>query len=234
MSKKTKRGKKYLKVKEKVNTKKELSIDEAIKLVKQVSYSKFPGKVELKVNVNIDPKDSEQNIRFTTQLPHPMHDKKKKILIFTNESVDIKEYPNLEITVGDETTIEKIKKGDLEVSSFDKVAAEPSYMPKVAQIAQILGPKGLMPSPKSNTVGEPKKILNNLNKGQVEVRAQPGNKVIHLVVGTVESKDKELKENIEYLLQEINKNKPNKVKKKFIESAFICATMSPSIKINIE
>ncbi|HHH14291.1 MAG TPA: 50S ribosomal protein L1 [candidate division WWE3 bacterium] len=234
MAKKKQRGKKYLEVKKKVNTKKELPIEEAVKLVKETSYSKFPGKIELKVNVNVDPKDSEQNVRFTTELPHPIPGKKKKVLVFTNEKIEQKDYPNLELTLGDETVIEQIKKGEMDVSEFDKVVAEPSYMPKIAQIAQILGPKGLMPSPKSNTVGAPKKILTSLNKGQVEVRTQPGNKVIHLVVGSVESKDADIVENIKHLIEEINKNRPAKVKKKFMESAYISATMSPSVKIVIE
>ena len=226
-----KRSVKYLKAKEKISTNEGLSINEAIDAVKKLSYSKFTGSIELKVNLNIDPKDSEQNIRFTTELPHPTG-KKRKVLALTEENLN-STYNSLEVIKGNDLSIKKIEESKLlPKTDFDMLITEAKFMPQLAKVARILGPKGLMPSPKSNTVGNVKDILNSLDKGQILIRSQPSNRVIHLVLGKANTSTQELIENFNRVIEDIRKNKPPKVKKEFISSIYLSATMGPSIKVN--
>ena len=222
------RGKKYTKAK-KLIKEESMPLKEAIEAVKKASYAKFGGVIELKVVVNTDPKDNEQNIRFTCTLPHAFG-KKKKVLAFGNFKQG--EFKTLEVIGASETSIDDILANKLTPKKdFDMVICEASFMPKLAKAARILGPKGLMPNPKTNTVGELDKILKSLDAGQVEVRVQPSNRVIHLSIGKVETQTEELVKNYKTLIDEINKKKPTKVKKTLIENIYIKATMSPSIKI---
>ena len=107
-------------------------------------------------------------------------------------------------------------------------------MPKLAKAARILGPKGLMPSPKTETVGEVEAVLDNLDKGKIEVRSQLDNRVVHLVLGTTKTEETKMKENFDKILEELRKREPAKLKKEFIESVFLSATMSKSAKVILE
>lgn len=225
-----KHSKKYKQNKKAIGQK-EYSIDEAIKLAKDKNLAKFGGSIELKVNVNIDPKDSEQNIRFLTTLPHYTMDKKKVLVFgeFKNEK-----FKNVEPIKGDEKTVDNILSNKVQhKKDFDLIITSPAFMPKIAKAARVLGPKGLMPNPKTNTVGDVNSILKELDKGQVEVRSQPSNKVIHLVLGNTKTSDKDLAENYNKLLNEIIKHKPPKVKKGYLQSVFVSATMSPSVRVSV-
>lgn len=225
------RGKNYKKAKKLIKSEL-LEIEKAIELVKKADYSTYTSSIEVKVNLNVDAKDSEQNVRFTCSIPHPFGEQ-KKVLAF-GEFKETK-FNTLKVIKGTEETVEKILAGKFNAKKdFDLVICDASFMPKIAKAARILGPKGLMPNPKTNTVGELDKILPMLDKGQVEVRLQPSNKVIHLVIGKITDKDTNLIENYKTLIDEINKHKPTKVKKIFIQSVYIKSSQSPSIGVKAE
>jgi len=227
------RSKQYKTVAKKVNRKVVLPITEAVDLIKKSSYSKFKGSLELKVNLNVDPKDSEQNVRFVTELPFPTG-KTKKVLVISDKKITEK-FNTLQVISGGEEIIKKVEEGKLTPQKdFTSVVTEPKYMPNIAKVARILGPKGLMPSPKTGTVGDVEKILKGLDKGQIEIRLQPGNKVVHLTLGTTDSKTEEIAANYKKVIIELKKNKPSKVKKELIISAFLSATMSPAVRVEID
>jgi len=213
------RGKKYLESKKKVSSKSNTNLSESLKLVKKVSYTKFTESLELHLNLGIDPKDSGQRVRFTTTLPNGVG-KKVKVLTISKENVD---------------DIAKIVSGKLKPGKdFDIVIATPEVMKDIAKVARILGPKGMMPSPKNGTVtADIKKAEEKFSKGQIEVKSQSGYPVLHQLVGNLKMKDKELVENIEFLISEIKKNRPAKVKGKFIKKAVVCSSMGPSVRLDL-
>lgn len=226
--KKTKRGKNYIKAKKTLSSE-PVAIEKAVEQVKSTNLTKFNSTVEVKINVNVDPKDSEQNVRFMCEIPHSLG-KTKKVLAF-GEFKDAK-FKTLTVIKGTEAEVEKVFNGKLvPKKDFDIVVASPEFMPKLAKAAKVLGPKGLMPNPKTNTVGKLDEVLKELDKGQVVVRTQPSNKVIHLSIGTIKSKNEELVENFNKIIVDLNAHKPSKVKKDFIQSVYIKSTMSPSIKV---
>jgi len=228
-----KRGKNYKKAAKSLKPGKLYSVKEAIELVKKAEYTSFKSTFEAKINVGIDVADNEQNIRFTTSLPHSTG-RKKIVLAFTDADLSKLKFKSLEVVKGDDKAIESVNTNKLVAGKdFTMVVADPSYMPKIAKIARVLGPKGLMPSPKTETVGDVTKILQNLDGGQIEVRSQPSNKVIHLVLGKTENKAEELAENLNKVIDEINKHKPAKVKKVLIESVYIKSTMSPAVRVQL-
>lgn len=225
---KIKRSKNYIKAKKLVSSE-PISIQKAVQQAKKANLANFDATIELKINVNIDPKDSEQNVRFMCEIPHTLG-KTKKVLAF-GEFKDQK-FKTLTVTKGTESEVDKIFNGKLvPKKDFDLVVASPEFMPKIAKAAKVLGPKGLMPNPKTNTVGKLDEVLKNLDKGQIEVRTQPSNKVIHLSIGTVKSKDNQIVENFNKIVTDLKAHKPDKVKKDFIQSIYIKTSMSPSIKV---
>ena len=170
-------------------------------------------------NLGIDPQNSDQRIRFTTTLPHGIG-KSIKVLVISDKNVD---------------EVDKIVSGKLKPGTdFDTIIATPSVMKNLAKAARILGPKGMMPSPKTGTVTDnPKKASDDLAKGQVEIKNQPSHSVIHQIVGKVSFDNKKLVENIGHLIKELNANKPAKVKGKFIQKVVVCTSMGPSVKIEV-
>lgn len=227
------RGKQYKKALKNFKVGKAYSATEAVDLIKKGEYANFKTTFEAKINLNIDPGDNEQNIRFTTSLPHSTG-RKKIVLAFTDTEIDSKKYKTLTVIKGDDKAIDQVISNKLVPGKdFTMVVTDPSYMPKIAKIARVLGPKGLMPSPKTETVGEVEKILKNLDGGQIEVRSQPSNRVIHLVLGKTANKTEELTENLKTIIDEVNKHKPTSVKKILIDSVFVKSTMSPSVRVEI-
>lgn len=218
----------YKKAREAVHKKANLSTEEAIKDIRKAAYAKFTESVELHVKLGIDKTKSDQRIRFTTSLPNGIGKKIKVLVIGTDNSGE-----KDGVIYRDASAIDEIVKGDLKPDTdFNIIVAHPSAMKDIAKAAKILGPKGLMPSPKNGTVTDnPKAAIEELAKGQVEIRTQGGHAVIHQIVGNLDFKDEELVENINHLLSELNKNAPAKVKKKFIQNVYVTSTMGPSVKI---
>lgn len=224
-----KRSKNYKEAKNKIkDTQKSYPLNEAIEMVKSAAYAKFNESVELHINLGTDPKINDQRIRFAASLPHGTG-KTAKILVISDNNSGVKENVNYR----DEKVIEEILSGKIVPDKdFDVVIATTEMMKSLAKVARILGPRGLMPSPKMGTVTDDvEKAIATQSKGQVEIKSQPNHAVIHQSVGKVNFDADKLAENISYVISEINKNTPSKLKKKLIQQVYVSSTMGPSVKI---
>lgn len=223
-----KKGKKYQAVAAKVDSTKLYTVEEACALVKETSTVKFDATVDVSFRLNIDPKHADQQLRGTVVLPHG-NGKTKKILAITHKHDEAKaagaDY------VGDKDMLEKIQKENW--FDFDVIVATPDMMGELGKMGRILGPKGLMPNPKTGTVTTtPAKTVTDIKKGMVEYRADSlGN--VHGIIGKVSFDEKALSENLTYFINTIIKSKPTTIKGKFVKSISICTTMGPGIKIDL-
>jgi len=207
-----------------------LSIEEAIAILKKTATAKFNESVELHATLNIDPKYSDQQLRTTVILPHGIG-KQVRIAVLTDDS-NFKEakFNNADI-VGNEDLIDQINKGKID---FDLLVATPNMMPKLAKLGRILGPKGLMPSPKSGTVTTNlQETLTEFKKGKFEYKADKTG-IVHVSFGKTNFEDQKLIENLTALYRSIDKNRPSGVKGKYFKNLSICTTMGPSIKLSLE
>ncbi len=223
-----KHGKKYRHIAEKIEKDKKYSIEEVVKLVKESKIAKFDESVEVHMKLNIDPRKGEEQMRGTIVLPHGTGKTKKVAVITSKKEKEAKE-AGADV-VGGEEMIEKIKNNKLQ---FDILVATPEMMPKLAPIAKILGPRGLMPSPKTETVTEKiKETVESLKKGKISYKNDDSAN-IHQVVGKLSFDDAKLQENIKTFIDAVTKAKPAAVKGKFIIGISICSTMGPGIKLTI-
>lgn len=224
-----KRGKKYRAIAEKVEGNKLYALDEAIALVKEGKVAKFDESIEVHIKLSIDPKKGDQQVRGTAILPHGIG-KSKKIAVITSTKAKEAQEAGADV-VGGEEMIEKIKLGKIE--GFDVIVATPEMMPKLAQVAKILGPRGLMPSPKTETVTDKiKDAVEMLKKGKLSFKNDNGANV-HQVIGKLSFDSAKLKENYESFVDALTKAKPTGVKGKYILSASICSTMGPGVKVSL-
>ena len=205
------------------------NLDDAIKLLKETATTKFVESAELHANLNIDPKYADQQLRTTVTLPHGIG-KQLTIAVLTNdENFDEAKNAGADI-VGNEELIENITKGNL---NFDLLIATPNMMPKLAKLGRVLGPKGLMPSPKSGTVSSNlETTLTEFKKGKFEYKADKTG-VVHVSFGKADFAENQLIDNLQALYESIEKNRPSGVKGKYFKSLFICSSMGPSIKIDL-
>lgn len=206
------------------------SLLEAIKFVKESSYVNFDASVEAHINLGLEADKAEHRIRIAVALPHGTG-KKVKVLVFAKDEAAKAASKVGADAIGDESTIEKIaQSGKVD---FDVVVATPEFMPKLAKIGRILGPQGLMPSPKSRTVTEkPAEVVSELKKGRVELRTEK-QPTIHTVIGKVSFSEKDLIENLKAIVEELLRVKPSKVRGEYIRSIFLKSTMGPSVKIDV-
>ena len=204
-------------------------IDQAVELVKKVGTAKFVESVEAHVALNIDPKYANQQLRTSLVLPNGTG-KSLRIAVFTEPDY-VKEALNLGAAVaGSDDLIEDINSGKLD---FDLLITTPQLMPKLAKLGRVLGPKGLMPSPKSGTVTTNlADAINEFKKGKLEYRADKTG-IVHLSFGKIDFSEQQLKENLLSVYNSIEKNKPSGVKGKYFKSFTICTTMSPAIKLEL-
>ena len=225
-----KRSKIYKTKQKIVNKNKEYDLDSALDLLPKLSYSKFDGVVELHINLNVDPQKSGQRVRTTVLLPHSTG-REKKILVFAKGDA-VKEAQNAGADIlGDENTIKKIEDGFLD---FDIVLAHPSMMQKLTNIARILGPKGLMPNPKSGTLTENlSKAIKEVKMGKIELKTSEKEPIIHITIGKISSPKEDLLGNINTIINAVSAAKPPKVKEPFIKSVYLTPTMGPSIRLNL-
>ncbi|MCQ2792148.1 MAG: 50S ribosomal protein L1 [Bacilli bacterium] len=225
-----KRGKKYTNVAKLVDEKKLYTIAEASALVKKTSTVKFDATIDLSVKLNVDTKLADQMIRGTIVLPHG-NGKSKKVLALTNSKVEDAKAAGAEF-VGGKEMIEKISKESW--FDYDVIVATPDMMPEIGKIGRILGPKGLMPNPKSGTVSmDIKKAIKEIKAGKVEYRVdKDGN--INLSVARVSFDEKKISENLQALCDAIVRSRPVSVKGHYISNAAIHTTMGPSIHITFE
>ncbi len=223
-----KQSKRILEIKQLIQSQ-PYSYIEAVELAKKVAKAKFNESIEAHISLNIDPKHADQQLRSTLSLPHGTG-KSLKIAVFT-ETENVNEALNFGADIaGSDDLYEKISQGNLD---FDILITSPALMSKLTKLGKILGPKGLMPSPKSGTVTTDfKSSINEFKKGKVEYRADKTG-IVHLSFGKANFTQEQLKENLEAVYNSIEKNKPNGVKGKYFKSFYICTTMSPSIEVQI-
>ena len=218
----------------KENTKKTKNIvysnlEESIVALKETANAKFVESVELHATLNIDPKYANQQLRTTVTLPHGVG-KQIRIAVLTNEeNFEEVKATNVEV-VGNDDLIEQINQGNL---NFDLLVATPNMMPKLAKLGRVLGPKGLMPSPKSGTVTTNLvETLNEFKKGKFEYKADKTG-IVHVNFGKVNFTDIQLAENLSALYKSIEQNRPSGVKGKYFKNLSICTTMGPSLKLDL-
>jgi len=214
---------------EKTKNKSYSNLDEAIQTLKETATTKFIESVELHANLNIDPKYADQQLRTTVTLPHGVG-KQLNIAVLTDEdNFDEAKNAGADI-VGNAELIEDITKGNIQ---FDLLIATPNMMPKLAKLGRVLGPKGLMPSPKSGTVSSTlEATITEFKKGKFEYKADKTG-VVHVNFGKSDFSENQLVENLQALYNSIEKNRPAGVKGKYFKSLFICTTMGPSIKLDL-
>jgi large subunit ribosomal protein L1 len=206
------------------------NIEEAIKVLKETATTKFVETVELHANLNIDPKYADQQLRTTVTLPNGVG-KEIKIAVLTNEE-NFEEAKSAGADIlGNDSLIERITQGNL---SFDLLIATPNMMPKLAKLGRVLGPKGLMPSPKSGTVTNTlKSTLREFKRGKFEYKADKTG-IVHVSFGKSNFTNTQLIENLTALYRSIEQNRPSGVRGKYFKSLFICTTMGSSIKLNLD
>ncbi len=205
------------------------NLDESIQILKETATTKFVESVELHANLSIDPKYADQQLRTTVTLPHGVG-KQLTIAVLTNDE-NFEEAKNAGADiVGNDELIENITKGNIE---FDLLIATPNMMPKLAKLGRVLGPKGLMPSPKSGTVSSTlETTLTEFKKGKFEYKADKTG-VVHVSFGKSDFTELQLIENLQALYNSIEKNRPSGVKGKYFKSIFICTTMGSSIRLDL-
>ena len=206
------------------------NLEEAIKILKETSTAKFVETVELHANLNIDPKYSDQQLRTTLTLPNGVG-KTTRIAVLTSQVNFLEATSNGADIVGDDDLIQNISEGKLD---FDLLISTPEMMPKLAKIGRILGPKGLMPSPKSGTVTTNlSSTLSDFKKGKFEYKSDKTG-IVHVSFGKANFSERELLENLVSLYRSIEQNRPSGVKGKYFKSIYICSSMGPSIKIDLD
>lgn len=223
------KSKKYKEAKSKIEQGKIYSPIDGIKLAKETSTASFDASVEIHARLGIDPKKGEQQVRTTVVMPHSSGSI-KRLAAFVSESREKEAKEAGADIVGGERLINEIsttKKID-----FDVAVATPDMMPKIAKVAKILGPRGLMPNPKTDTVGQDiARMISELKKGKLAFKNDnTGN--VHVVIGKVSQSENDLLENFEAFLDSLKRAKPSSSKGVFIKSLFVTTSMGPSIRIS--
>ena len=225
-----KRGKKYLEALNKVERGKAYTKEEAVKLAKETSTSKFTGTVEVAVRLNLDTKKADQQLRGAIVLPNGTGKTKRVLVVAKGENATKAKEAGADY-VGDTDILEKIEKENW--FEFDVMIATPDMMPALGKIGKVLGPKGLMPNPKTGTVTtDVTKAINDVKAGRVEYRTDSfGN--VHGIIGKASFTEKQLLENLDAFMATIIKAKPSTVKGDYIKNIAITTTMGPGIKVLI-
>tara|TARA_Y100000591_G_scaffold268280_1_gene242451 strand:- start:660 stop:1349 length:690 start_codon:yes stop_codon:yes gene_type:complete len=223
-----KKSKNMLNATEKFDSMKAYLLEEAVALVKDLKYSKFDESVDLAIKLGVDPRHAEENIRVTTPLPHGTG-KSVKVLVLTEGPKEKEAEEAGADFVGNKDFLTKIKNGWTDV---DKIVATPDMMGELGKLGKILGPKGLMPNPKSGTVTmDVVKAVKDLKAGQVELRVE-SNGIVHVSCGKVSFEKEQLVENIVKIHDTIMKSRPSSVKGQYLEKISISSTMGPSVIID--
>ena len=224
-----KSGKKYVEASKKVEKNKLYTKEEAIKLVKETSITKFDGTIEVALKLNLDTRKADQQLRGSMVLPNGTGKTKTVLVIAKGEAAEAAKNAGADY-VGDTDMIDKIQKENW--FDYDVIVATPDMMAALGKIGRVLGPKGLMPNPKTGTVTPtPAKAVEDIKKGMVSYKTDSyGN--VHTVIGKASFDDKKLLENLDYVINTINKTKPSVVKGKYIENITVASTMGPGVKID--
>ena len=221
-----KHSKMYVEALSNVDKTKNYDVTEAIKVLKSLKTRKFDESVDLVLNLNIDAKKTDMNIRGSFVLPNGTGKTKKVLVVTKTKAAEASEADYC----GAEDMLEKIEKENW--FDFDTIVATPEMMPALGKLGKVLGPKGLMPNPKLGTVTtNVKDAISNIKKGMVEYKNDSyGN--VHMSIGKLSFDEKKLEENLRAIVAEIVKNKPTTVKGTFVKGISISSTMSPGLKID--
>src|SRR5881394_4167607 len=223
-----KRGKKYRAAAEKIDSARKYSLDEAVRTLKEISFAKFDETVELTIWLGVDPRKADQLVRGTIVLPHGLGKTKTIVVIAQGDKLREAEEAGADF-IGGEDMVNKIKGGWLE---FDAVIATPDMMRLVGGLGKVLGPRGLMPNPKTGTVTfDVKTAVRETKAGKVEYRVDKTG-VIHTGVGKVSFEAEKLVENTRALLDAVAKAKPSTAKGKYMKKVNLASTMSPGILLD--
>ena len=222
-------GKKYVEASKKVDKAKLYTCEEAVELVKSTSITKFDATVEVAIKLNIDAKKSDQQLRGSLKLPHGTG-KSKSILVLAKGTQATEAKKAGADFVGDVDMIEKIEKENW--FDYDVIVATPDMMPLLGKVGKLLGPKGLMPNPKTGTVTtNVTKAIEDIKSGMVAYKNDTyGN--VHMIFGKVSFDAKKLAENLDFIVKSIAKAKPAAVKGQFIQNITVSSTMGPGIKVD--
>ncbi|MCD2255432.1 50S ribosomal protein L1 [Agrilactobacillus fermenti] len=224
-----KRGKKYIEAAKLVEANKSYAVDEAVDLVKKTNYAKFDATVEVAYNLSVDPKQADQQIRGALVLPNGTGKTQKVIVFAEGEQARQAEEAGADI-VGSDDLVERISDGWLD---FDVAVATPPMMAKVGRLGRVLGPKGLMPNPKTGTVTmDVTKAVNDIKAGQVTYRVDKQG-IIHAPIGKVSFTNEQLLENFRTLEDTIVRARPASAKGTFIKSLTVTSTFGPGIKVDV-
>jgi len=204
-----------------------MELMEAIKKVKLSSKEKFDASIEVHINLDLDSKKMEQPVRFSLTLPHGTG-KTKKVAVLASKKVA---GADLELK---ESDIELIQKGQIKPKiDFDTLVTEPAFMPKLAKVAKILGPAGVMPNPKTGTVSDdPEKAVSEIKKGRLDVKTEKDLPMIHTVIGKRSFTEEQLSENFIELYSALKQNKPPKAAPEWVKSIFIATSMGQSVVVD--
>ena len=225
-----KKGKKFVAAQAQIDSTKRYELKEAVALLKKVSFEKFDASVEFAIRLNLDPRKAEQNLRGATVLPHGTG-KTKTVLVFAQgDKAKEAEAAGADF-IGDDETVKKIQDGWL---GFDTVVATPDMMSKIGRLGRVLGPRGLMPNPKTGTVTmDVTKAIKEIKAGKVEYRVDKvGN--VHVTIGKVSFENDQLAENLKAIYEVLAKLRPATVKGVYIMNLSIASTMGPGIKIDTD
>ena len=225
-----KTSKRFNAVLEKVDAEKEYEPSEALNIVKDCANTKFDETVEIHLNTTLDSRHADQQLRTSVTLPNGIGKEMKVAVVVEGEAVASAKEAGADIVGGDEL----IKELESTASDYDVIISERGMMGKLAQIGKILGPKGLMPNPKNNTVlaeNDLAKGVKEAKSGRVEIKLDKAN-IIHCVFGKASFSNEQLMENLSSVYEGIRKNRPSGAKGDFIKSATLCSSMGPGIKID--
>jgi large subunit ribosomal protein L1 len=222
-------GKKYTAARAQVVADRTYSIEDAIPLVQKVKYAKFDETVELTLRLGVDPKHADQMVRGTVVLPHGLGKSKKVLVIASGDKIKEAEQAGADF-VGGEEMVEKINKENW--TDFDALIATPDVMKSVGRLGKVLGPKGLMPNPKTGTVTfDVAKAVQEVKAGKVEFRTDK-TALVHVPVGKISFSPDKLVENATVVISSVIKAKPTVAKGKYIKGCYLSSTMGPGISID--
>lgn len=221
------RGKAYRKVAEQVEAGKVYGLSEGLDLATKTNAAKFDASVELHVRMGVDPRQADQNIRATVSLPHGSG-KTVRVAVFAPEADAAAAKKAGADIAGDEEFLKQLDKEEL---NFDTLIATPAYMPKLGKYARLLGPRGLMPNPKSGTVAaDVAKAVTEAKAGKVEYRVDK-QAIVHVAIGKVSFGATKLEDNAKAFIDSLKSQKPSSLKGVYVKSASVSTTMGPGIKV---